>query len=141
MKKVIIFSLIVISISLAIMMYLNKSYPFEYSTTQVQEAMTRNVPIIDIRRLDEWKKYGTIKGSHKLSFFDSKGKYNINKWMYDFNKIVTDKNQEFILVCAHANRTKVVINFLQETGYTNAHDLKGGINYGWIDKGLTTVMH
>ena len=141
MKKNIIFSLIIVGISIAVIFYLKNSYPFEYSTSEVQEAMIRNVPLIDIRRLDEWKKYGTIKGSHKLTFFNSKGKYNINKWMHDFSQIVTDKNQEFILVCAHANRTKVVVKFLQEAGYLNAHDLKGGINYGWIDKGLTAVMY
>ena len=141
MKKIVIFSLIVVTISLALVLYLKKSFPFEYSTAQVKEAMTRNVPLIDIRRLDEWKKYGTIKGSHKLTFFYGKGKYNAKRWLSDFSKIVTDKNQEFILICAHANRTKVVVNFLQEAGYLNAHDLKGGINYGWIDKGLTTVMH
>lgn len=141
MKKIIISSVIVASISIAIIFYLKQSYPFEYSTKQVQDAMVRDIPLIDIRRLDEWKKYGTIEGSHKITFFDGKGKYNLNKWMYDFTKIVTNKNQEFILVCAHANRTKVVINFLQQAGYINAHDLKGGINYGWIDKGFTTIMN
>ena len=141
MKKFLIYSVILISISVATMFYLEKSHPFEYSTKQVQDAIERNIPIIDIRRLDEWKKYGVIEGSHKLTFFDGKGKYNINKWMDDFSKIVTDKNQEFVLVCAHANRTKVVANFLLKAGYINTHDLKGGINYGWIDKNLKTTKN
>jgi rhodanese-related sulfurtransferase len=60
--------------------------------------------------------------------------------MTQFVKIVPTKDTKFILVCAHANRTKVVANFLsKELGYTNVNELDGGINYGWIDKGLKTV--
>lgn len=140
MKKIILSSVVVALIAgIAVFFYMQKSHPSEYSTSEVQDAMKRNVPVIDIRRLDEWRRFGIIEGSHKITFFDGRGKYNPSKWMYEFTKIVTDKNQEFILVCAHANRTKVVVKFLQEAGYTNAHDLKGGINYGWIDKGLPTL--
>jgi len=107
---------------------------------QLQEAMKNGTPVIDIRRPDEWKKYGTIKGSHKIMFFDGKGKYNIEQWMSEFTKIVKDKSQPFILVCAHANRTKAVGRMLDEqVGYKNVNELKGGINYGWIDIGLKTV--
>ena len=110
------------------------------TTAQVQKAIKKGVVIIDIRRVDEYKQYGTIKGSHKLTFFDGRGKYNIEKWMGKFTKIVKDKNQPFILVCAHSNRTKVVGKFLNEQAkYKNVNELDGGINYGWIDKGLKTV--
>ncbi|MGB3750361.1 MAG: rhodanese-like domain-containing protein, partial [Arcobacteraceae bacterium] len=96
--------------------------------------------LIDIRREDEWNHYGIIEGSHKLTFFDETGDYDFNAWMAEFIKIVKDKNQKFILVCAHANRTKTVGNFLAtELRYTNVNELDGGINYGWIDKGLKTV--
>jgi rhodanese-related sulfurtransferase len=44
------------------------------------------------------------------------------------------------LVCAHANRSKTVGKFLNaKTGYKNIFELAGGINYGWIDKGLSTT--
>ena len=110
------------------------------TTAQVQEAIKKGVVVIDIRRVDEYKQYGTIKGSYKLTFFDGRGKYDIEKWMGKFTKIVKDKNQPFILVCAHSNRTKVVGKFLNEQAkYKNVHELDGGINYGWIDKGLKTV--
>lgn len=106
---------------------------------QVQESIKKGVPVIDIRRADEWQKYGTIKGSHKLTFFDGTGKYNIEAWMGEFTKIVKDVNDPFILVCAHANRTKAVGEMLnKQLGYVNAKELGGGINYGWIDKGLKT---
>ncbi len=110
------------------------------STTQVQEAIKKGVVIIDVRTPAEFKQFGIIKGAHKLTFFDERGNYDINQWMSEFTKIVKDKNQPFILYCAHANRSKVVGKFLSEqAGYKNVSELEGGINYGWIDKGLKTV--
>jgi len=120
---------------------LNSKPSISYSTETVQEAMKRDIVLIDIRRIDEWVDYGTIKGSHLITFFDGKGNYNVEKWLNRLTEIVSNKNQEFILVCAHANRTKVVARFLKADGYTNVHDLEGGINYGWIDKGLKTIPY
>jgi rhodanese-related sulfurtransferase len=110
------------------------------STQDVQEEMKKGTVIIDIRRDDEWNKYGIIDGSHKLTFFDGYGKYDIKKWMTEFTKIVKSKDQKFILVCAHANRSKTVGDFLSnQLSYKNVYELDGGINYGWIDKGLKTI--
>lgn len=110
------------------------------STSDVQEEIKKGTVLIDIRREDEWNHYGIIEGSHKITFFDNYGEYDINKWMEQFIKIVKTKKQKFILVCAHANRTKIVGNFLKnELKYENVFELEGGINYGWIDKGLSTV--
>ena len=109
-------------------------------TAQVQEAIKNGVAVIDIRRADEWERFGIIEGSHKLTFFDGQGRYDINDWMDKFTKIVTSKDQPFILVCAHANRTKSVGELLGiQLGYKYVQELDGGINYGWIDKGLETV--
>ena len=110
------------------------------STQDVQAEIKNGTTVIDIRREDEWVKDGTIQGSHKLTFFDKKGKYDINKWMEQFIKIVKNKKEKFILVCAHANRTKAVGGFLnKQLRYENVYELDGGINDGWIDKGLKTV--
>jgi len=99
-----------------------------------------NAVIIDIRRIEEFKKYGIIKDAKTLTFFDGQGKYDIPAWMNKFVKIVKTKEQPVILYCAHANRSKVVGKFLSEQlKYKNVYDLKGGINYGWLDKGLKTV--
>lgn len=107
---------------------------------KLEEAIKKGVVVIDIRRVDEWQKYGTIKGSHKLTFFDQFGKYDMNKWMSSFTALVKDKSQPFILVCAHANRSKAVGKMLSsQLSYENVYELEGGINYGWLDKGKTTV--
>jgi len=105
-----------------------------------QMVKENNVTIIDIRRDDEFKQYGIIKDSKTITFFDGRGKYDIPSWMNEFVKVVKTKKQPFIIYCAHANRSKVVGNFLsKQLGYENVYDLKGGINYGWLDKGLKTV--
>ena len=88
------------------------------------------------------KTYGTIENSHKLTFFDAFGSYDIEKWMGEFTKIVRSKEQPFILVCAHANRTKSVGEMLGiQFGYKYVWELDGGINYGWLDLGMETVKH
>jgi len=110
------------------------------STEDVQTEIKNGTALIDIRREDEWNKYGIIQGSHKLTFFDGYGNYDINEWMEKFIQIVKNKDQKFILVCAHANRTKTVGGFLStQLSYKNVYELDGGINYGWLDKGLETV--
>jgi len=110
------------------------------SASAVQQEINEGTVLIDIRRKDEWDYYGIIEGSHKLTFFDETGEYDFNKWMEEFIKIVKNKDQKFILICAHANRTKTVGHFLAaELSYKNVYELHGGINYGWLDKGLKTV--
>ncbi len=134
MKKIILITLLLVSSLFAEFTTL--------TTEQVQDAIKKGVKVIDIRRADEFNKYGTIKGSYKLTFFGPNGKYDLNKWMTEFQKIVKDRNQPFILVCAHSNRSKVVGKFLSDkAGYKNVQELDGGINYGWIDKGLSTIKN
>jgi rhodanese-related sulfurtransferase len=112
----------------------------EIDNNQLLEMQKKGVEIIDIRRVDEWEKTGVINGAKMLTFFDEKGNYDMAKWLNDFSQIVKDKNTTFIIYCAHANRTKMVGNFLnKELKYSNVYELAGGINYGWIDKGMKTV--
>ncbi len=115
--------------------------PFKsISTDDFIEKMEEGYAIIDVRRQDEWDYYGVIEGSHKITFFDETGQYDVEKFMEAFTQVVTDKEQPFILVCAHANRTKSIGEFLGgPMGYKNVYELDGGINYGWIDQGYGTV--
>lgn len=110
------------------------------TTDEFQEKQKEDIAIIDIRREDEWKLYGVIEKSHKITFFEADGSYDIEEFMAQFTRIVKDQEQPFILVCAHANRTKSIGELLGlQMGYKNVYELDGGINYGWIDKGLKTV--
>ncbi len=99
------------------------------------ELQNSGAVVIDIRTPSEWKETGVVPKSHKLMFFDDRGRYDLDKWMSQFQQIVKDKNQPFILVCRSASRTKVVGNFLsKQAGYTKVKDLAGGITK-WIRSG------
>lgn len=114
----------------------------EINYTELQKMQKQGIVVIDIRRLDEFKQYGIIKDAHTLTFFDERGNHNIPAWMNKFVQIVKSKNQAFIIYCAHANRTKILGNFLsKQLGYKYVYDLQGGINYGWLDKGKETVRY
>jgi len=129
MKKVLV-------VLLGVMCFISFSYADfkEVDSEKLEKLIKSGVPVIDIRRLDEWKSTGIIPTSHKLTFFDNQGKYNIDEWMKEFEKIVTDKNQEFILVCRSANRTGIVGNFLNDKmGYKKVYHLKGGIR-AWMSQ-------
>ena len=102
--------------------------------------MSAGVKAIDIRTPKEWKNTGIIKDSIKLMFFDEYGNYNAENWIKELEKYVKNKNETFVLICAHANRTKVLGSFLRDTiGYKKVVELCGGIEYGWILKERKTV--
>jgi rhodanese-related sulfurtransferase len=110
----------------------------QLTNEQVKTLMDENVPIIDIRRPDEWKSTGVIKGSHLLTFFDDKGDYDLDKWLQNLDKIVK-KDQKFVLVCRSGNRTGQVTQFLDtQLHYTKVNHLKKGIKR-WIGAGDQVV--
>lgn len=110
------------------------------STEQVQAKIKQGVAIIDVRRIDEYNKHGVIFGSHKLTFFDKNGRYDTQKWLAKLDQLLPSKDTPFILVCAHANRTKTIGHFLnKKTKYSRIFELQGGIVDGWIKKGLATT--
>ncbi len=105
---------------------------------QMQKMMDQNIPVIDIRRPDEWKSTGVIPGSHLMTFFDARGKYDLDKWLAQLNKIV-GKNDKFILVCRSGNRTSQVARYLDgKLGYNQVYHLQRGIK-SWIRAGDKVV--
>lgn len=107
---------------------------------EVEQLINENVVMIDVRRESEFINTGIIKNSIALTFFDDFGNYNIENWLSEFQKYVKSKDQMFILICAHANRTKMIGNFLIEQGYTNVAHLYGGIAL-WLDENRETLAY
>ena len=105
---------------------------------QLQEKIDKNITVIDIRTPPEWKQTGIVPSSHKIMFFDEVGKYNMEDWLAQFEKLVKDKNQAFVLVCRSGNRTGSVGNFLsKELKFKNVYHLQNGIN-SWIKENRKT---
>ncbi len=99
---------------------------------ELVEMQQRGVPVIDIRTPREWRETGTIAGAHRLMFFDELGRADVRGWLQQFERIVPDKNQPFILVCRSGNRTTQVGRFLDERlGYRQVHHLARGMKQ-WL---------
>lgn len=100
----------------------------------------KSVVMIDVRREDEWIQTGIIKNSHKMTFFDAYGNHNVLKWMKEFEKLVPSKETTVVLICAHANRTRAIGNYLIDQGYKHTAHLIGGIAL-WQEEGRETIKH
>ncbi|MCW8929128.1 MAG: rhodanese-like domain-containing protein [Gammaproteobacteria bacterium] len=110
----------------------------QLSNEQMKELLAQNVPLIDIRRPDEWKSTGVVSGSKLLTFFDARGNYDMEKWLTELDKIA-GKNDKFILICRSGNRTGQISNFLdKKLGYTQVYHLQKGIK-NWIRSGDKVV--
>ena len=93
----------------------------------VEKMIDDNIVMIDVRREDEFRRTGVIKNAHLLTFFDEYGNYDLEAWMKEFEKLVTSKEQTFVLICAHANRTRNIGEFLVQQGYKHTAHLMGGM--------------
>lgn len=107
---------------------------------KVEAMINDNVVMIDVRREDEWNYTGIVKNAHKMTFFDMFGNVDLPTWMKEFEKLVTSKNQTFVLICAHANRTRTIGNYLiEQYGYENVAHLAGGMA-AWTDENREVVF-
>ena len=105
---------------------------------ELKQLIAEGVPVIDIRRPEEWKETGIVQGSHLITFFDKNGRYNLNKWMAEFDKIA-GPNDPFILICRSGNRTGQISQFLHSRlQYQKVNHVARGIKH-WIAAGEPTV--
>jgi len=73
-------------------------------------------------------------------FFTPLGEADIPNFMYKLGTLVKNKNKPFIIYCAHANRSKELGKWLtNKLGFKKVYELKGGIEFGWINKKHKTV--
>lgn len=103
---------------------------------KLQELIAQGVPVIDVRRADEWRATGVIDGSHLLTFFDQAGRYDAKKWFSDFANAV-DVNKPFVLICESGGRTSMIGNWLGKE-LNPVYHVERGIS-GWIKEALPVV--
>ncbi len=95
------------------------------------KLIEEGVPVIDVRRVDEWTNTGTIDGSHLITFFDKNGRYDANAWLAQLDKLVSI-DEPFVLICAVGVRSRNIAQLLDaRLGYTAVYNVKQGINH-WI---------
>ena len=104
------------------------------SDEQLEAMAAKGVPLIDIRRSCEWEETGVVQGSHRLTFFDDRNKYDLDRWLEEFDK-VADRGKPFILICRQGIRTGKLGRYLNgRPEFGQVFHLQHGIS-GWIGAG------
>ena len=96
----------------------------------------KDLIVIDIRTQEEWKKTGIIKGSKKITAFDTKGNFN-PAFLNSFKSLTRKKNEnsKVVFVSNNGDISSILANgFFEQLGYKRMYSLKGGINE-WITLG------
>jgi len=105
---------------------------------ELMRLIAQGVPVIDVRRPEEWAQTGVVEGSHLLTFFDKQGHYDLDKWMAELSRIA-GPGDPFVLICRTGNRTRTISRFLdQKLNYHRVNNVSRGITH-WIRQGHTTV--
>jgi len=99
----------------------------------LQQLLESSVPVIDIRRPEEWRETGVVAGSHGMTFVDEIGRLEPG-----FLEKFSDKysqDQPVVLICRTGNRTDLLARHLVEKmGYSQVYNVRDGI-MGWLREG------
>ncbi len=104
----------------------------------LERLRAEGVAVIDVRRSEEWRETGVIEGSHLMTFFDKKGRYDLDRWLPALAAI-TESDQPVAFICRSGKRSGKVARMLDEQfGYRHVYTARDGI-LGWIEEGRSTV--
>ena len=103
----------------------------------LKAMLSRGVPIVDIRRKDEWVKTGVVAGSKLITAWDARGR--LNKQFVPEFKEVAGLGDEVIVICRTGNRTSHLSKALaDQLGYEKVYNVTDGITK-WIKDGNPVV--
>ena len=112
----------------------------QVDNSALEALITKGVPVVDVRRIDEWQATGVIDGAHTLTFFDKSGRYDVKKWLQALDKIAP-KGTPIVLICAAGVRSKSIAELLDKRlGYSGVHNHSNGMNE-WIKAGNPVVKY
>lgn len=104
---------------------------------ELKALMARGVPVVDLRREDEWKETGIVEGAHMITAFNKEGRYQ-QSFMPAFAK-VAGPDDEVILICRTGNRTvNMAMALVDQVGYKKVYNVTNGITK-WIKDGNPVV--
>ena len=102
----------------------------ELSPQEFIDAQENGGVVIDIRREEEWKETGIIKGSQTITAFTKDGKIHPD-FPKKFFDLIDDVDVPILLYCRTGNRTGILGKALiDQVGQTNVGHLSDGI-VGW----------
>ena len=104
----------------------------------LQKLMAKGVPVVDVRTPAEWDETGVIEGSHKITFFDAEGRYDVRAWMAKLAAIAAP-DRPVALICHSGGRSKAVSRLLdRHFNYRLVYNVQGGIAR-WKKEGRPVV--
>ena len=109
----------------------------DVNNEQIEKLSKINIPIVDVRRSSEWDQTGVVPKSILLTFFDTKGNYNLDEW-YKQLRLKINEGEPIILICRTGRRTKIIAEMMDKKFDNIIYNAKGGITL-WIDEKLKTV--
>lgn len=95
------------------------------SVEQAFELRAQGAMMLDVRTLEEWDE-AHIPDATLITLDQLEGRVD---------EVPTDI--PVVIYCRSGNRSQTALAILQKAGYSNLHNMLGGIN-AWIDAGLPT---
>lgn len=103
----------------------------------LQQLIEQGVPLVDIRRKEEWRETGVVAGSKRMTFVDQVGRITPG-FLENFTQRF-DRNKPVVLICRTGNRTDALARHLMnQVGYTQVYNVRHGIS-DWIRQGNPVV--
>ena len=100
---------------------------------ELKSLMEKGVPLYDVRRIDEWKQTGVIKGSKLLTIITDNAR--VNPEFFSRFTAEVDRNSPVILICRTGSRThKLATHLIKNFGYTKVYNVRDGITQ-WTREG------
>ena len=114
----------------------------ELDNAGLKQAIATGVPVVDIRRADEWRQTGIIEGSRLITLPTNKAgdAHDVVAWMAAFGKLFRP-DQPVVILCRSGRRSGLVTAYLDQTAhYAKVYNVTAGTN-GWLKDGNPTVRY
>ena len=93
--------------------------------SEIKRLMSLGIPLIDVRRRDEWISTGVIENSYLHTFFDINGKHDLESFITKIKKI-SNSEKGIILFCRSGRRTTAIAEALETTNdFPTIYNTKG----------------
>ena len=92
---------------------------------EIKRLMSLGIPLIDVRRKDEWVSTGVIENSYLHTFFDKDGKYDLKSFITKI-KNISNSEKGIILFCRTGRRTSAIAKALERANaFPQIYNTKG----------------
>ena len=131
----------ILFILLSILIFTSISYAEikNIESNEIKRLMSLGIPLIDVRRKDEWVSTGVIENSYHHTFFEKDGTYDFKGFI---NKVknITNSEKGIILFCRTGRRTTAIAQALEKTNdFPNIYNTKGIKE--WLSKGNKVIKY